>query len=428
MPKPSTRPLSTPPIPPPNPPPPTDSELYPGAISRCKWQGAGPFDEYNLPQHTYLPSHSRKKRVLVLCTGGTLTMAPDSTKNGGLAPVEGALTEWMSNMRELQQDEMPEIKVHEYSPLLDSSDMGPCDWACIAVDIEKNYLYFDGFVVLTGTDTMAYTASALSFMLENLGKPVIFTGSQIPLCEAYNDARRNLIMSLIFASRDSVNEVGVFFHDRLLRANRSTKINTDRLLAFDSPNMEPLANIGITIDENEHLFLPQPKGRLRVHSEMDTRLMTVRLVPGFDDSVIKYAVENPDSNMQALVLQLYGAGNMPSNKQSFIDVLHAARERDILVVATTQCLTGSVMLGHYAVGHQMKEAGVVSAYDMTVEATCCKLAYLFGRDDLTPYEVKRLMGVSLRGEMTTDASSSSSAPFTEKIAGMTFKNRSTRKV
>ena len=150
-----------------------------------------------------------------------------------------------------QTDEMPEIKVHEYSPLLDSSDMGPCDWARIAVDISKNYLYFDGFVVLTGTDTMAYTASALSFMLENLGKPVIFTGSQIPLCEAYNDARRNLIMSLIFASRDTVNEVGVFFHDRLLRANRSTKINTDRLLAFDSPNMEPLANIGITIDENE---------------------------------------------------------------------------------------------------------------------------------------------------------------------------------
>ena len=187
--------------------------------------------------------------------------------------------------------------------------------------------------------------------------------------------------------------MGIFFHDRLLRANRATKINTDRLLAFDSPNMEPLANIGITIDENEHLLLPQPKGRLRVHQEMDTRLMTVRLVPGFDDGVIKYAVANPESNMRALVLQLYGAGNIPSNKQSFINVLHSCQERGIVVVATTQCLTGSVMLGHYAVGHALNDAGVVSAGDMTVEAACCKLAYLFGRGDLSEYEVKRLMSV-----------------------------------
>jgi L-asparaginase len=140
--------------------------------------------------------------------------------------------------------------------------LGPADWATIANDIKVNMLHFDGFVVCTGTDTMAYMATALSFMLENLGKPVIFTGSQIPLCEPYNDARRNVIMALIFAARDTVNEVCIFFHDRLLRACRSTKVNTHKLMAFDSPNIPPLATIGITIDENEHLQLPP--GTLRL--------------------------------------------------------------------------------------------------------------------------------------------------------------------
>lgn len=200
-----------------------------------------------------------RKRILVLCTGGTLTMAPDPKQGGALAPVEGAISRYMKDLSELQAPNMPEYVLHEYSPFRDSSDLGPADWATLAKDIRANYLHFDGFVVLTGTDTMAYCATALSFMLENLGKPVIFTGSQIPLCEPYNDARRNLIMAMIFASRDTINEVSIFFHDRLLRANRATKVNTHRLLAFDSPNLDPLASIGITIDENEHLSLPPAK-------------------------------------------------------------------------------------------------------------------------------------------------------------------------
>lgn len=221
------------------------------------------------------------KRVLVLCTGGTLTMAPDKRQDGSLAPVEGALTNYLKNMPELQSSNMPDVFVHEYKPLLDSSDMGPSDWAVLANDIQSNYLYFDGFVIVYGTDTMAYAASALSFMLENLGKPVVFTGSQIPLCEPYNDARRNFIMALIFASRQpAIPEVSIFFHDRLLRAVRSTKVNTHLLMAFDSPNMEPLAKIGINIEENEHLLLPPARGALRVHTKMDTRTLTLRLVPG----------------------------------------------------------------------------------------------------------------------------------------------------
>lgn len=170
---------------------------------------------------------SRRKRVLVLCTGGTLTMAPDPNQGGALAPVEGALSRYMESMTELDKPGMPEYVLHEYA-FQDSSDLGPEDWKTLASDIKFNYLHFDGFVVISGTDTMAYCATALSFMLENLGKPVVFTGSQIPLNEPYNDARRNLIMAMIFASRDTINEVTIFFHDRLLRANRSTKVNTHR--------------------------------------------------------------------------------------------------------------------------------------------------------------------------------------------------------
>ena len=343
----------------------------------------------------------QRRRVLVLCTGGTLTMAPDNKKGGSLAPVQGALSRWMQNMPELEQNEMPHVTLHEYEPLLDSSDMGPDDWARIALDIRTNYLHFDGFVVLTGTDTMAYAATALSFMLENLGKPVVFTGSQIPLCEAYNDARRNLIMALIFASRDSIAEVSIFFHDRLLRANRTTKVNTHRLMAFDSPNLPPLAQIGISIDENEHLLLPPARGALRLHTSMEPRLIAIRLVPGFDDYVLKYAIEGArERGLRALVLQLYGTGNLPSNRDAMLQILADATASGMLVVATTQCLTGSVRLGHYAVGHALAGAGVIAGGDMTLEAVTCKLAYLCGRGDLTRDEIGRLMPVSLRGELT----------------------------
>jgi L-asparaginase len=228
---------------------------------------------------TVIPHKGRsRKKVLLLCTGGTLTMQNNPTKGNSLAPVQGALTSYLAGMSELTSDpEMPEIIGHEYSPLIDSSDMGPGDWAMLARDINTNYYYFDGFVIVMGTDTMAYAASALSFMLQNLGKPVIFTGSQIPLREPYNDARKNLIMATIFASSDTISEVAIFFHDRLVRGCRATKVNTSKLRAFDSPNLLPLAEIGINIMENEHLFRPPPRGSFKINTDMDTRLITLRL-------------------------------------------------------------------------------------------------------------------------------------------------------
>jgi len=249
-----------------------------------------------------------------------------------------------------------------------------------------------------GTDTMAYTATALSFMLENLGKPVIFTGSQIPINEPYNDARRNLIMALIFASRDSICEVSIFFHDRLIRANRATKINTHKLFAFDSPNLDPLATVGVCIKETKSLRMHHPRGALRAHTGMETRVLPLRMVPGFDGKIIQHVLGDNSNSVCALVLQLYGMGNLPSSK--LLDVLSEASERGVLVVAATQCFRGSVMMGAYATGHALVEAGVVSANDMTLEAVVCKIGYLLGRGDLTREKVKNLIGISLRGELT----------------------------
>jgi len=343
-----------------------------------------------------------RKRVLVLCTGGTLTMSVDPTQGNSLAPVQGALTNYLAGMTELTEDpEMPEIVSHEYSPLIDSSDMGPGDWAMLARDIECNYYHFDGFVVLMGTDTMAYCASALAFMLQNLGKPVVLTGSQIPLREPYNDARKNLIMAIIFASSDTVHEVTIFFHDRLIRGCRATKVNTSKLKAFDSPNLEPLAEIGINIEEKTVLFRPPPRGAFRISTAMDTRMITLRLVPGFDDACIKHMINAArDTHLKGLVLQLYGTGNLPSVKDDLVHCLAEATAAGVVVVATTQCQTGSVILGHYATGRKLIDAGVISAGDMTLEATTTKLAYLLGNEDLSIAEVRDLMSVDLRGEMT----------------------------
>jgi len=328
-------------------------------------------------------------------------MAPNEDLGGGLAPVEGMLTKFLAeDFHELKQPHMPETQIQEFDPLLDSSDMGPAEWVRVAETIARHYLQFDGFVVVMGTDTMAYVSSALSFMLENLGKPVILTGSQIPLWQPQTDARRNLIMAIIFASRDTICEVAIFFHDRLIRGCRATKVNTHRLNAFDSPNFPPLAHVGISIEEASHLFMPQARGALRLHCNMDTRLLAVRLVPGFDDLVLRSAITCGDTGLRAVVLQLFGTGNLPSVKTSLLETLTEARQKGILVVVTTQCLTGATMLGKYAVGHALASAGVVSGGDMTLEAVSSKLAYLFGRGDLSLNEVADLMLIPLRGEVS----------------------------
>ena len=302
-----------------------------------------------------------KKKVLILYTGGTMGMKKGA--NGALGCVPGYLTaQIQSNFSEILVDEMPTFTVKEYAKLLDSSCMSCEHWVQIASDIELNYDDYDGFVVIMGTDTMAYASSAVSFMLENLSKPVIFTGSQVPFCEVYSDARRNLIGALIFASRDVFLEVCIFFGDKLLRANRSVKVNSVALtgryishivkftyyylcLAFDSPNYPALAVLGSYIEERRELALPHPEKPLPliVHKELDAKIIVLKLVPGSDDDSILTLVEHA-RKLKAIVFELYGTGNGPSHKEVLIKAIRLARQKGIVCVAISQCLQGGVSL------------------------------------------------------------------------------------
>jgi len=283
-----------------------------------------------------------RKSVLIIYTGGTMGMkkGPD----GSLSPVAGYLTEQIKyNFTEMQREEMPRFEIIEYAKLLDSSCMGCEDWVSIVTDIENNYDKFDGFVVLMGTDTMAYTSSACSFMLEHLAKPVIFTGAQVPFCEVYSDARRNLLGAMIFAARNTFSEVCVFFDDKLLRANRTVKVNSSQLAAYESPNFPFLASIGAYVEEREELALPMPTLPLVVHKSLEAKIIVLKLVPGFDDESVYVLVEH-SRNLKAIVFEMYGTGNGPSHKEVLIDAIKLAHTKGILCVALSQCLRGGVSL------------------------------------------------------------------------------------
>lgn len=321
-----------------------------------------------------------RRRVLLINTGGTMGMKPTPS---GLAPSAGYLTERIACMEELRSEPMPRVDVLDFDPLLDSADFAPAEWVAIATAIERAYATYDGFVVVMGTDTLAYCASALAFMLEHLGKPVILTGSQIPLCDAFSDARRNLIVSLLLAAalaspRPFHNEVMVCFGEVLLRGCRATKLRALDLRAFGSPNLPPLARLGVRIELAAELARPPARRPLLVHTAMDTRVLVVRLVPGFDDSALKFLCAA--SGLRALVLEFYGVGSAPTRRAGLLEALAACRHNGVLVVAVTQCVKGAVRLGQYAVGAALLGAGVVSAGDMTTEAAATKLAFLFGLD------------------------------------------------
>ncbi len=332
------------------------------------------------------------KTVYIAYTGGTIGMK----KVGGVyRPAPGYLGERLAEMHELRRPEMPRFTLHEYPTLLDSANMTPADWERIGRDILEHHADYDGFVILHGTDTMAYTASALSFMLQNLAKPVILTGSQIPLAEVRSDARENFITSLLIAANYSIPEVCLYSSGLLLRGNRSRKVSSSGFDAFDSPNFPPLGRVGVDIQVDASLVRPPPTAPLTLQKLQEVMIGTLRIFPGITAALVKNFLRVP---VQGFVLETYGAGNAPA-EGALLEVLAEATARGVVIVNCTQCLRGRVNMGGYATGDALLSAGVTSGADMTPEAALTKLLYLF-RKGLSPTEIRAKVEEDLRGELT----------------------------
>lgn len=333
-----------------------------------------------------------RKQIYVAYTGGTIGMRPSVQ---GFVPVSGFLTKTLAEMPEFHRSEMPEFTIHEYDSLIDSSDMSPNDWQLIADDIQQHYAQYDGFIILHGTDTMAYTASALSFMLENLAKPVIVTGSQIPLAELRSDGQVNLLNALYIAANYPIPEVSLYFNNKLYRGNRSRKVDADGFDAFGSPNFPPLLRAGINIEVVAGKIKMPVSNELTVSRVTSQPVGVVTLYPGISADVIRNTLQQP---VKALILLSYGVGNAPQNP-ALLAQLSEAERNNIIVLNCTQCVSGKVNMTGYANGHVLREVGVVSGNDMTPEAALAKLHYLLSKE-LPTKEIKRQLLRNLRGELS----------------------------
>lgn len=339
----------------------------------------------------------REISILIIYTGGTIGMIKDP-ETQRLFPFDFSHIE----------EQVPELKSFGYkvdsitfSPVIDSSDITPAFWVKLVEIIAEKYDDYDGFVILHGTDTMAYTASALSFMLENLHKPVILTGSQLPIGTLRTDGKENLITAVEIAAAKKngkaiVPEVALYFENRLFRGNRTTKISSEHFNAFSSPNYPNLAEIGINIKYNfDAIRYPTSLSRLKVHKNLETNIAILKIHPGINENVVSALVHNTD--IRAIILETYGSGNALT-MEWFINLLHDAIRQNKILLNITQCQVGTVDMTHYETGRKLMEIGVLNGFNLTTEAGLTKLMFLLG-SNLNKERIRTLLNKSIRGEI-----------------------------